>query len=107
MGPRVGVTCVTGTAVQPPVRAGTGRLVWTNPVNWCAVNVPEFVTTMALRIKRFPDNCYAVVSGNRRGPVGPDRGYARRRFLARVRRGLSGFIAYAGSDKRVSKAAVR
>jgi len=60
-----------------------------------------------MRIKRFPDNCYAVVSGNRRGPVGPDRNRARKRYQARVRRGLSGFIAYAGSDKRVSQAAVR
>lgn len=46
-----------------------------------------------LTVKRYPDNCYAVVRGNRRGPVGPDR----RRAVARYRK--SGLIAYAGSDK--------
>ena len=47
-----------------------------------------------LRIKRYPDNCYAVIRGNRRGPCAPDRP----RALARYR--LSGLIAYAGTDKR-------
>lgn len=45
------------------------------------------------KIKRFPDNCYAVVRGSRRGPVGPDRRRAIGRFIG------SGLIASASTDK--------
>lgn len=45
-----------------------------------------------MKIKRYSDNCYAVIRGNRRGPCGHDRPTARLRYRR------SGLIAYAGSD---------
>lgn len=46
-----------------------------------------------MKTKRYPDGCYAVVRGNRRGPCGHDKPTAIARFKK------SGLIAYAGSDK--------
>jgi hypothetical protein len=46
-----------------------------------------------MKLKRYPDNCYAVVRGNRRGPCGHDRPTARERYKN------SGLIAFAGTDK--------
>lgn len=48
---------------------------------------------MTLRFKRYPDRCYAVVRGNRRGPCGHDKVTAAKRYRR------SGLIAYAGTDK--------
>lgn len=48
----------------------------------------------ALTLKRYPDACYAVRRGNRRGPCGHDKPTAFARYLR------SGLIAYAGTDKR-------
>jgi hypothetical protein len=45
-----------------------------------------------MRFKRYPDGCYAVIRGKRRGPCGHDKPTA----LARYRR--SGLIASARSD---------
>jgi hypothetical protein len=44
------------------------------------------------RFKRYPDRCYAVVIGNRRGPCGHDKRTALARYLH------SGLIASARSD---------
>lgn len=41
--------------------------------------------------KRYPDGCYAVVSGNRRGPCAHDKPTALTRFWR------SGFIDYVGT----------
>lgn len=46
-----------------------------------------------MRYRRYPDGCYAVVSGNRRGPCAHDKPTA----LVRWQR--SGFIAFIGSGK--------
>lgn len=45
-----------------------------------------------VKFKRYPDRCYAVVRGKRRGPCGHDKVTA----LARFRR--SGLIASARTD---------
>jgi len=45
-----------------------------------------------LKLKRYPDRCYAVIRSNRRGPCGHDKVTA----LARYRR--CGLIAHAGRD---------
>lgn len=47
----------------------------------------------AFDYKRFPDGCYAVVDGRRRGPCGHDKKTALARFLK------SGFIAPARRGK--------
>lgn len=43
-------------------------------------------------IKRYPDGCYAVVIGTKRGPCGHDKSTAYKRYLR------SGLIASARSD---------
>lgn len=45
-----------------------------------------------MTFRRYPDGCYAVIRGNRRGPCGHSRVAARARFRK------SGLIAYAGAD---------
>ena len=39
------------------------------------------VTVKMLRFKRYPDGCYAVVSGKMRGPCGHSKREAARRFV--------------------------
>lgn len=46
-----------------------------------------------MKFKRYPDGCYAVVRGARRGPCGHDKPTA----LSRYRK--SGLIANARTDK--------
>lgn len=47
---------------------------------------------MTYTFKRYPDGCYAVRRGNRRGPCGHSKP------LAVLRYKQSGLIAYAGTD---------
>lgn len=47
-----------------------------------------------LELKRYPDRCYAVVRGRRRGPCGHDKRTARARYLR------SGLVASARTDKK-------
>lgn len=46
-----------------------------------------------MRFKRYPDGCYAVVRGNRRGPCAHDKPTALARYLR------SGLIAYVGTGR--------
>jgi len=50
-----------------------------------------------MKIKRYPDGCYAVVKQGRRGPCGHDKRTAIERYLR------SGLIASAKSDKGVGQ----
>lgn len=47
-----------------------------------------------LKLKRYPDRCYAVVKGSKRGPCGHDKPTAIDRYRN------SGLIADAKTDKR-------
>lgn len=46
-----------------------------------------------MKFKAYPDACYAVVRGNRRGPCAHSKVEARRRYLK------SGLIASVGSGR--------
>lgn len=46
-----------------------------------------------MQCKRYPDGCYAVVKGNRRGPC------AHSKILARKRYRRSELIAYVGTGR--------
>lgn len=52
---------------------------------------PRFVyhEFRGVKFKRYPDRCYAVVSGNRRGPCRHDKPTA---FRAWLRKGFVGFV---------------
>lgn len=48
--------------------------------------------------RRYPDGCYAVILGSRRGPVGNSRRRALARYLRRIERTGTGLCALARSD---------
>ena len=54
-----------------------------------------------MKLTKYPDNCYAVQVGRRRGPVEHDKPTA----IARFRK--SGLIASASTDKRETSQARR
>jgi hypothetical protein len=46
-----------------------------------------------MKFKRYPDGCYAVIRGNRRGPCAHDKPTAAKRYAG------SGLIRYVGTGR--------